>query len=312
MAAGVFSIQPLPTEVVPMNKLYELIKAGIRALMRPLSDESFSKIQFLYKQKRLPDLLNPKTLNEKLQWLKLNYRDPIIPICADKYAVREHLENLGLQNYLIPLITTIRSNEEIQFDKLPNRFVAKAAHSSGWNILCKDKTTLDRRRFEQSLYTWLQTNFYEIGREWIYKDISPKIVVEEFIETAAGESPWDYKFFCFHGEPKFIQVDYSRFSNHTRNLFDLKWNLLPCSLEYPNSDNVSDPPTNLQEMIQLAGKLSEDFPFVRVDLYDVDEKVYFGELTFCPGKACERFRPTSWDYTLGEYLNLPLARTSIK
>jgi hypothetical protein len=196
------------------------------------------------------------------------------------------------------------SPEQIPYDTLPDRFVLKVTHGSGWTILCRDKSEFDRNFAAERLSRWLQTNFFDVGREWAYREIKPRIVCEQFISDDGTNPPLDYKIFCFHGEPKYIQVDYHRFTAHTRNIYDLDWRQLPCRFEYPNEKRLHEPPKVLPELIAMARRLSSEFPFVRVDLYVVGSRIFFGELTFYPEKGVGRFRPREYDYVFGSHIDL--------
>ena len=275
-----------------------------RKVLGGLSDKTFSKIQFLFHQGYLPNLKAPKSFNEKIQWLKLNYRDPLIQKCANKLLARDYvLENYGSE-ILVPLVGVYESADEIGFEDLPQRFVCKASHGSGWNIVATDKAKLNWAVESQKLKKWMATDFSTIGREWAYKNSPKKILIEEFLDGPDGQSPYDYKIFCFNGKPGFVQVDTDRFSEHRRSFYDLNWQQLPFGLEYPIESRVLPRPIGFDEMIVIAKKLSQQFPFVRCDLYDCAGKVYFGELTFYPGKGTERFNPKQADHAVGAMLTL--------
>jgi len=282
------------------NKLAPLI-------LGPFSDRTYTIIQFLYKLKKFPNLTDPQTFSEKIQWLKLHQRDPLLPRCVDKYLARDYVAEKVSDDILVPLIDVYEDADEVKFDELPESFVLKATHGSGWNIICRSKSDLDFSESRTTMSNWLNRNFFDVGREWAYREIQPRVVCETFLKEADGEPPTDYKFFCFGGEPCFIQADFDRFQGHRRNLYDTDWNLLPCSLEYETDPNPHPAPALLTELLEVARKLSEDFPFVRVDLYANDGKVYFGELTFYPGKGVERFSPESFDREFGALLELPVS-----
>ena len=270
-----------------------------------LSDEWFSRLQFLYKFKRLPNLKNPKTLNEKLQWLKLFHQDPLITSCANKSSAREYVRNQWGDDILIRQIREFTKDTEFRLSDLPDSFVLKAAHASGWNYICTDKCEADEVHIKGLIDAWVKADFSTIGREAMYRGSKRVVVCEEFLDGGAGEVPRDYKFFCFHGEPRFIQVDYDRFSGHTRTLYDMEWKKLPCQFEYPyGPDETGYPPQLFKRMTEIAKKLSNPFPFVRVDLYESEGSVWFGEMTFCPEKACGRFSPQKYDLEFGKHLDI--------
>jgi hypothetical protein len=280
------------------------IKNGILKIIRILvDDKGYYKIRYFIKFKRVPDLRHPSTFNEKLHWLKLNDRNTFYSTLVDKYAVRNYVtERIG-EKYLIDIIGIYRNAEEIDFEKLPERFVMKATHGSGWVIVCNNKQELIQREALQKMKYWLNTNFYEMWGEWPYKNVEPGIVCEKNIAPSSQGIP-DYKFYCFNGIPRFVHVDMDRFEKHTRNFYDLNWQRLPFSLCYPNNETDAFKPKCLEEMIHLAEKLSIGLKFVRVDLYEVQGKVYFGELTFYPGNGLEMFSPSKYDSEIGKYLQL--------
>ena len=250
------------------------------------------------------DLRHPVGFNEKIQWYKLYWRDPLMTICADKVKVRDYVaERIGPQ-ILNELYGVYADPAEIDFDKLPSQFVFKANHSSGQNIFCPNLQTFDRQQAIKQLTKYLQFNHYKSGREWAYKHIPRRIICEKYLEQN-GSPPIDYKFFCFHGQPAFIQVDCDRFADHQRTLYDLDWKVLPFRIRWPQVLTPVDRPPTLPIMLDIAKKLSTPFPFVRVDLYSLQEKVVFGELTFYPGSGYEMFIPYEWDICIGEKLNIP-------
>jgi hypothetical protein len=269
-----------------------------------LSDKQYYALQFLVHHKRWPDLNHPSTFNEKLQWLKLHYRDITIKECTDKRAVRSFVAQRVGKRYLVPLLGAYERADDVDFDALPSRFVLKVSHGSQWNILCSDKRILDRKAVKERLSAWLDKDYWSFGREWAYKGLKPCILCEEFISSDGHEPPPDFKFFCVQGEAKYIQVDYDRFTHHTRALYDTEWNRLPCTLHYPAHAASSPRPECLDEMANVAMKLARNFPFVRADLYQVRHQVLFGELTFYPGRGLESFYPGKYDRVFGDCLDL--------
>jgi hypothetical protein len=270
-----------------------------------LNDRLFTHIQYIYKFKRIANLKQPRLFNEKLQWLKLNYRDPLITKCANKSSVRDYVSRVAGDKILIPKIAEFSSGAEFSLSKMPKKFVLKAAHASGWNYICKDKYEADEASIKRIIDTWVESDFSIIGREAMYRGSKRVVVCEEFLDGGEGEVPRDYKLFCFHGEPRFVQVDYDRFSGHSRTLYDMEWKKLPCVYEYPlGPDESGHPPELFIQMIEIARLLSTPFPFVRVDLYESVGRVWFGEMTFCPEKACGRFNPPKYDLEFGKYLDV--------
>ncbi len=250
------------------------------------------------------DLENPQTLNEKIQWLKLYDSTPLKTQLTDKYLAREWVKERIGEKYLIPLLGTWDKFDEIDFDRLPAKFVLKANHGCGWNIIVKDKNTFDKAAAREKFNKWLNTNFAFVnGLELHYKDIFPKIIAEQYLENDNGYL-YDYKVLCFNGKPHFILVDIERHTNHKRNVYDLDWNIQPFS-NYPKFETI-DKPDNLDEMIFLAKTLSKDFALVRVDFYLLnDGSLKFGELTFTPASGQLWWDPPEYDLVLGQMITLP-------
>ncbi|MFT5294388.1 MAG: hypothetical protein ACI9YH_000394 [Colwellia sp.] len=250
------------------------------------------------------DLKHPKTFNEKLQWLKLFDASSLKTTCADKLAVRSFVEkNIG-NEYLIPLIYTTTNYENILPDKLPNYpFVIKTNHFSGKVFIIRDKSNVCFDEVRTSLKYQLRKNFYHGHRELQYKNIPPSIIVEKLLVDTDGNIPSDYKIHCFNGKPKYVQVDTARFTQHTRCMYDPDWSLLDFSLQKPKGKRT-DRPAALEEMLKIAEKLSKKFLYVRVDLYEVNQKVFFGELTFTSGAGLEIFIPKSIDLLWGNQLDI--------
>lgn len=269
--------------------------------------------KFLYKKyksvhKTNLNLDNPSNFNEKIQWLKLYDRNPNYTVMVDKYKVREYIaEKIGEQ-YLIPLIGVWESPNEIDFDALPNQFAMKCNHNSGLGMcICTDKSKLDIKKVRKDLARGLKQDYYLIGREWPYKDVPRRIVAEQFLKSDAGGLT-DYKIHCFNGVPKFILVCKDRFteSGLTEDFYTTEWDLMP--VKRPNIPNANTPltkPEKLDDMLALASKLSENIPFLRVDFYCIEEKIYFSELTFFPASGFAPFEPEVWDNTFGDWLKLP-------
>jgi hypothetical protein len=259
---------------------------------------------------RAPDLLHPKTLNEKLAWMKLHVRDSRQTVAADKAAVRELVARAAGREHLVPLLGTWRRAEEVPFGELPEAFVLKVNHGSGQNLVVRDKAALDVRKTRLQLRRWLRANHYAASREWPYRDIEPRIVAEVLLADGDGRLPEDYKFHCFGGRAEFIQVDLDRETAHRRNFYDREWNLLPflwCEVDgaggpaWPNGRAVAKP-VELGEMIALAEKLAAPWPYVRIDLFNVAGKILFGEITFYHGSGLEPFFPAEVDAQLGAFL----------
>ncbi|MCT4478534.1 glycosyl transferase [Peribacillus frigoritolerans] len=273
-----------------------------------IGDVRLIKKRFKERLGREVNLENPVNYNDKLQWLKLNWQNPVAKECADKFQVREYVKKTIGTEYLNELYGVYDSVEEININALPNSFVLKGSHGSGYNIVCKDKRTMKWNEEYKKMRKWLKTNYYLGSREWVYKDINPKIICEKFIEQDDGEELRDYRFFCFNGEPKFITVDFSITDKKRtrRNLYDLKWNLMNQEISYPKELTIKvNKPNKLDEMIKLSKKLSSGFPHARVDFYYIKEKVIFGEITFFHQSGMGKIKPLEFEEEMGSWLNLP-------
>lgn len=278
--------------------------------LRLIPDSWMVKFQYKIKMGRKLSLKNPKRYTEKLQWYKVNYHDPLLAQCADKFEVREFIKSKGLNDILVDLYAVYENPDQIKLEELPEKFVIKTTNGSGTNILCREKSTLSLKQIKSNLVAWLKRDNYAVGREWSYKGITPKIIIEEYLEddynTFDGIN--DYKFLCFNGTPKYVVLDVDRNIGHKRNIYDIDWNYIDVSTDYDNFGDVVKRPEGLSEMVEVAKILAKDFPFVRVDLYYVNKKVYFGELTFYPWTGYVQFDPDEFDYTLGNEFKLPVKR----
>jgi len=284
--------------------LKEWVKVSLRRL--PLSDRCFTRIMYLLRQRRILHLTPPRTFGEKLQWLKLYSSTEQYSALADKYAVREYVAKRIGKEYLNELYGVYDRVADIDFGVFPKAFVLKPTHGSGWIIICHDKSTLDIDVTRRRLSHWLTLNYYDAERESIYKDIHPKIVCERLLEDNTQNGLTDYKFFCFEGRAKFIQINYNRRVQESIKYCDLDWQLLPFHLaRYPTDDSNPDKPNDSDKMREVVETLAKGVPFVRVDMFNSNGKIIFGEMTFCPGGGFERIVPFGWDFTLGNYLKLP-------
>jgi teichuronopeptide biosynthesis TupA-like protein len=272
-----------------------------------LPDRWVHTSQFRRKFGRRLNLAAPQTFNEKLHWLMLYYRVPEMTQIADKYAVRTFV-TARVGGWILNELYGVWDDPEAMaeaVDRLPHSFVLKVTSGSGQNILCGDKSTLDIETTKRRLAQWMRRSEYWVSREWAYKNIKPRIICERLLTDEAGHIPPDYKFFCFDGEPRIIQVDTDRFTDHRRDLFDLDWKPLPFSLVYPPSNRSISRPAQLDIMLSVARALSAGFPFVRVDLYSTRRSPIFGEMTWYPEGGFGRFSPAKYDLELGQALNLP-------
>ena len=267
-----------------------------------------SELKEWYKKKtgKDLDLDNPKTFNEKIQWLKLYDSTPLKTKLADKYLVREYVKEKIGEEYLVPLLGVWDKFDDIDFNKLPNKFVLKCNHGSGWNMVVTDKSKFNKSEAKKKIDKWMSTNFaFCNGLELHYKNIEPKIIAEEYLENE-NKDLYDYKVMCFGGIPQFIGVDRNRFNGHTRDIFDLDWNKIPIEISYKKSSLDLNKPKNLDEIIELSKKLSEEFCLVRVDFYILnDGSIKFGELTFTPESGASKFSYEKYDKMLGDKIVLP-------
>lgn len=247
------------------------------------------------------DWNNLQTYTEKMQWEKVYHQDPLKVKLADKYAVRDWVADKIGDQYLIPLLGVYKSFDEIDFSKLPNQFVIKTNHGSGTNYIVKDKKSFNKKRARLMFKDWMATDYaYNTGFELHYSKIERRIIIEKYLVTPQNELQ-DYKFLCFDGEPKFCWVDMGRYSNHTRNVYNLEWQLQPWNQECYGIYKEPIPcPTNFDKMIDVAQMLSKGFAHVRVDLYNVEGNIYFGEMTFTNGSGLDRIIPEEYDKILGD------------
>lgn len=255
---------------------------------------------------RTPDLRRPRTFNEKLNWLKLHWRDPRAPGCCDKLAVRAFVEARCGPEVLNELHGVYRTFDDIDLAALPDAFVLKATHGSGFNVLCPDKRALDVAAARARFRGWMRREFGRLDGEWPYLGLPRRIVCERWLGSA-GAPPEDYKLFCFDGEPRLIEVHTKRGADHRMTMYDLDWRTVPVRLEHPPTDEPAPRPAALPELLRRGRELAAGFPFVRVDLYVVAGRVVFGELTFFPTAGLKVFGAPADDLWLGEFLRLPPA-----
>lgn len=259
-------------------------------------------IQLLYFRNfgRLANLNSPKTLNEKINWRKLYQRDPRFTVYADKVAVKKEVAALIGADHVIPTLWMGENPEDIPFDTLPFPYVIKTNHGSGGMFFIRSPEDLNREKIIASMHEQLLQEYGHQCREWGYSKIERKILVERMIVSSAQDVPEDYKFFVYHGHVRFIHVDYGRFKEHTRNVFDRDWNLIPVTYVYPQTKRPLSKPENLETMILMAEKIGSQFDFARIDLYSTPEGVFFGEVTFYPDAGLMQLNPRSWDEELGK------------
>ncbi|MGU9047071.1 ATP-grasp fold amidoligase family protein [Clostridium perfringens] len=283
----------------------------LKYALRFLPDTLYVKLYFRLKLKRKLDLNNPVTLNEKLQWMKFNDRNPLYSIVSDKLAVRSYIKDEIGEEYLVPLIGSWKTFDEINFDKLPNQFVIKCNHDSGGLFICKNKKSIDKKYVEEKINRSLKRQFYYVGREWQYRSIKPMIIAEKLLLDNNGNTPVDYKITCFNGNVDNIMVCTGRFSKEGVKFyfFDKEWRFLRYNKgdEKLPKDFIIDKPENLEEMVSLAEKLSKPFNYARIDLYNLNKKVYFSEITLSPNSGFDTDITYDTDKLLGEKLHIPYA-----
>jgi len=274
-------------------------------MLRFMPDKMYIQLYYFAHFRRLADLKNPKTFNEKLNWLKLHDHNALYTRLVDKYEVKEYVAPIIGEEYIIPTLGVWDHFDEIDFDALPNQFVLKCTHDSEGLVIVKDKSKLDKEAAKKKIEEALKYQFYYIGREWPYKNVKPRIIAEKYMEDHVDGELRDYKFFCFDGEPKAMFIASDRSKDATKfDYYDLDFNHLTIKQHYPNAGEVRKPVT-FEKMIELSKILSKGIPHVRVDFYEVDERVYFGELTFYHFSGFMPFQPDEWDRVFGDWLKLP-------
>ena len=262
-------------------------------------------LSFLFKRRLgySMDWNNPQSFNQKLQWMKLYDKNPLYSKYADKIEVRKFIAATIGKQYLIPCLGIYERAEDIDYSLLPSRFVLKCNHGAKYNIICADKTKLNIDETNACLNKWLKEKFWRIKREYHYKAIKPQIICEQYMEDSATGGLNDYKVFMIAGNPYMIQVDFDRFGNHQRNIYDAKWNLMDVEISFPKGPDVPKPVV-LDEMLECAKKLSLGFKEVRVDFYVINGKLYFGEMTFFSGAGFSRYNPREFEFMMGKMVKI--------
>lgn len=283
---------------------YTLERAGIFKM----DDESFLRFIYEYVFERPLDLDNPRSYNEKLQWLKLNDRQPIYNVMVDKYEAKKYISNIIGEEYIVPTLGVWDSFDDIPFGDLPRRFVLKCTHDSGGNVIVRDREKMDYRAIRKKIKRCLKQNYFYQGREWQYKDIKPRVIAEQYLEDTDGVSINDYKILCFEGEAKLVEVHRNRFTDHhTQDFYDPEWNKMEIQqLGESNSSKTEDKPERLCELLRLSEKIAEGFHHLRIDWYIVKGRVFFGEITLYDSSGLCRFTDYRWDELLGSWIKLGL------
>lgn len=298
--------------------------------LKYLPDKLYLKLIYKKRTGKKLNLKNPKTFNEKIQWLKLYNRKPEYTTMVDKYLVKKYIANIIGEEHIIPLYGVWNKFDDINFDELPDKFVLKCTHDSGGLVVCRDKTKLDITKARKKINKSLKLNYYYLGREWAYKNVKPRIIAEQFIETINSNVDindkevleaeelqsniglLDYKFLCCNGEIKALLLDIGIIGNNEghadeyyRNVYDKDFNLMPVLETRENYPKTIKKPENYDEMIKIVEKIAKDIPFIRVDLYNLNGKIYFGELTLYHGSGLSnKFKPEIWDEIFGSWIDL--------
>lgn len=299
----------LKTKIVNRIKNPNLILISLLIKCSKLikSDHLYLRFYYALKMHESLDLKNPRTYNQKMQWLKLYDRNKHYTNLVDKYEVKIYVEKIIGREYIIPTIGVWSSFADIDFETLPDKFVLKTTHDSGGVVICKDKSKFDKNNARKILNKSLRTNFFYIAREFPYENVVPRIIAEEFIVDESGTELKDYKFFCFNGEPKLLFIATNRNIDTRFDFFDTNFNHLGIKKNgYINADKVISKPKNFERMIEISRILSQNIPHVRIDLYNVNGKIFFGEYTFTHWGGTMPFEPKEWDKILGDYITLPI------
>lgn len=294
--------------MIKQSKLLIKVYGFLIGIITLFSPVLASKIRYRISMGKKLNLDNPRGFNEKMMWLNLFWQDPLKTKCADKYLVRDYVKEKGCGEILNPIYGVYKYPDEINWEDLPDKFVLKSTYGSGRNIICTDKNKLDKKKTKKTLKKWLSPKILNTTAQMHYSQKTNIIICEKYIETPDGKPPTDYKFYCFNGEPKIILAIEDRDNNEKKMFYDLNWNPLRqyCNPRYANVD-IKKPP-QLKKMIEYAYKLSEDFPFVRVDLYNVDNQVLFGELTFTPAACLSKTHNKKGDEYFGSLLDISVIK----
>ncbi len=297
---------------LPFLDKYFITQSQANYQMREqLTDEKIRQLSIRIFQEKVgytPDLDNPRSMNEKIFWMKLHYHNPLVTTCCDKFAVKGYVAETIGPEYVIPTLASWERPEAVDFDILPEQFVLKVNWSSGYNIIVKNKSALDRAEALEKIRHWMQPqqNSYYQTFNWGYKNMKPVVYAETYMEQVDGQL-YDYKFYCCNGEVKFLFIATDRHKNGmlTYNFYDTDFRLLPFTYGGRGHAEHVEKPRFYDEMIRCAERLAKPFPFVRVDFYETNGRIYVGEMTFYSGGGILPFDPVEWDYKLGEYITIP-------
>ncbi len=302
-------------------EIYEILSSIKCKIYMIFPNKIFAQLYCIENMGKRVNLTAPKTYDEKLWWLKLNYKDPLMTICSDKYEVRKYVAQCGLKELLIPLIGVYNAFEEIHFDKLQDEVILKCNHVSGGNVIYNPKKNFNYKKEKLKFDRLMRKNYYFVSREWNYKNIKPRILIEKVLRDRKGNLPKDYKFLCFEGIPKLMYLIENTCTETGRhespdkrflNVYDMEWNLTNISQGFPIKCNkMIKKPVTFEKMKEYASVLAKPFPECRVDFYEIEGKVYFGELTFYDGGGCNNTQPEEWDLKLGSWIDIGKAKDHI-
>ncbi|HHX68643.1 MAG TPA: carboxylate--amine ligase [Gallicola sp.] len=312
----IYNLKNVARSISHKNKIFSSIYKYANMykvkILSKVDDEKFAKMKYKENTGKELNLDNPRTFNEKLWWLKLHNRDPLLTMCSDKVMVRDYVKKKGLEHILVPIYGVYNSIEEVKFDELPDKAFIKTNHGSGKNIIWDKNKPFNHKAFKKEFSNSLKNNYYYQSREWNYKNIKPRIIVEKMLVDNPGESLIDYRFLCFDGEVKLLFVDIetaAKDGSHSpyakRNVYDKDFNYLNIRVKREQfGSSMISKPVNFEKMIEYAEVLSEPFPFCRVDLYNINGNIYFGEITFYPGGATQIVEPEEWEQKMGDWIDL--------
>ena len=290
------------------GKTHDVPSFAIRArealLARILPAPFFVRRDYKRRTGKTLNLKDPKTFNEKLQWLKLYNRDPKLTEFVDKYRVKEFVSRTVGSEYVVPTAGLFERAEDIKLSELPKKCILKATHGSAWNIIIDDKRAADEKYIQAYFRKRLKRSYYTYSREWAYKNVKPRVICEELILDECGKLPNDYKVFCFNGTPVFVGVDFDRSINTTRVVYDFNWKATGFSVTYPPSEKTKERPVALEEIYKISENIASVAPFVRVDFYVHFDRPYIGEITLYPGNGMNIFYPEEVDDKFGAMLNI--------
>ncbi len=296
------------------KKIEDIIKNPLRIVIylnkigfKVLNDEHYLKVLYKLKLNKKLDLSNPQTFNEKLQWLKLHDRKKIYTTMVDKYEAKKYVASIIGEEYIIPTIGIYERFDDIDFDKLPNQFVIKCTHDSGGLVICKDKSQIDIKTARKKINRSLKRNYFYGGREWPYKNVKPRIIIEKYMEDKKNKIMRDYKIFCFNGKPEIMYLSEGLEDHATAGIsfYDMDFKLTDCKRkDYRQISYIPEKPKNWERMKKYSAILSKGIPHLRVDWYEINGKLYFGELTFYTQTGMIPFEDESWDKKLGNLIKL--------